>query len=905
MRLFTVFLVLLIGVYLPYIQASSIIPGAYIVEYNDVHEYHGHNALMASLDNVRDLFRVRHTYSSSLFRGMSFRINDEKPRAHSANPASLLISPRHPVLAQMLGSPEVKRIYPVYRIPRPQWTSKSDGHPYDNGLSQVNDVHKKLNLTGKGITIGILDSGVDYNHPALGGGFGQGYKFKYGYNLVDPAEDDTSAGRHLPEDDPFDPCSGGETEKEVSNKGYCLIGHGTHVSGIIGGFAPELVRIGKEALVVLFGQFAYISLQNFSGIAPDATFGMWRIFGCYSGASEDTVIKALEMAYEAGCDIINLSLGVENAWPEDAMAVVADRLTEKGVIVVGVAGNQGNQGVFMQNTPGSGKNSISVASVDNAFSTGKVLTVDALHNRSYPYQLSVSTRTFPSGVLTTIIDGEEALTGCELSKLSKKKVKGKILLVVRGECTFEKKVEVARSAGAIGVLFYDTESDIPVSSQTSKGSLPCAGISSSLGSELVDLFIKDSNTSSVVVSFPDQPKDLRKDTAGQVSAFSSVGPTYELDLKPGVSGIGGDVYSTLPLNQNGGWGVRSGTSMAAPHVAGVTALLLQAYRTEHTNTSPIYILEQLQNHARLATFQGAPDHPLRQGAGLVQPYTSLKNPIHISPAQISFNDTASLTEYKSYTLSVTNHGKRPLCLTIENIPSKSIKPYGSGFGYVPVEPIQRGDIEVTLVFSPSHDITVSPGQTVSIETSVELPNPEEYHYPIYGGFISLVDSTTKEALGTVPYFGVIGKMAELPIFDEGYPFLIATDNASTIYSSSDTFILNTQSDSFPMVVCRLLTASPRVDIEIVNEKGISLGTIEEGPNVYWERNTLGTDNRVRTVTWNGKVVASKIKPGDTIYPFTVSKGTYFLRIRALKLLGDPTSDYDWERWFSGPIRVES
>ncbi|KAI9032698.1 peptidase S8/S53 domain-containing protein [Phycomyces nitens] len=300
------------------------------------------------------------------------------------------------------------------------------------------------------------------------------------------------------------------------------------------------------------------------------------------------------------------------------MAVVADRLAEKGVIVVGVAGNQGSQGVFMQNTPGSGKSSISVASVENAFSTAQVLTVSALHNRSYPYQLSVSTLAFPDGLLTTIIDGDEALTGCDPSKIPKNKVKGKILLVMRGECTFEKKVEVGRSAGAIGVLFYDTESDIPVSSQTSKGSIPCAGISSSLGEELTKIFIKNPNTLSVAISFPSQPKDLRKDTAGQVSPFSSVGPTYELDLKPGVSGIGGDVYSTLPLNQNGGWGVRSGTSMAAPHVAGVTALMLQAYRKEHKDTSPIYIMEQLQNHARLATFQGAPDHPLRQGAGLVQ-----------------------------------------------------------------------------------------------------------------------------------------------------------------------------------------------------------------------------------------------------------------------------------------------
>lgn len=77
---------------------------------------------------------------------------------------------------------------------------------------------------------------------------------------------------------------------------------------------------------------------------------MFRIFGCEGGASEDTVIKAMLMAYDAGidllyiclkyvvdssvigCKIINLSLGIENSWPEDAMAVVAERLSNKGVI---------------------------------------------------------------------------------------------------------------------------------------------------------------------------------------------------------------------------------------------------------------------------------------------------------------------------------------------------------------------------------------------------------------------------------------------------------------------------------------------------------------------------------------------------------------------------------------------
>lgn len=153
------------------------------------------------------------------------------------------------------------------------------------------------------------------------------------------------------------------------------------------------------------------------------TIGAYRIFGCTGGAAEDVVIKAMEMAYEAGtwldsvrmigffltwgssigCDIINLSLSVESAWPENPMAVVADRLAQKGAIgncsfdlvhcmhtllmflfqVVTVAGNQGGQGVFMQTSPGSGTRALTVGSMENTFRYDKVLHASIFPNRSY------------------------------------------------------------------------------------------------------------------------------------------------------------------------------------------------------------------------------------------------------------------------------------------------------------------------------------------------------------------------------------------------------------------------------------------------------------------------------------------------------------------------------------------
>jgi len=73
-------------------------------------------------------------------------------------------------------------------------------------------------------------------------------------------------------------------------------GHGTHVSGIIAAGSNE------------FG---------FTGVAPNATLGMWRVFGCEGEASNDVLIQAFNMAYEAGVDLISASIGGPSGWTED------------------------------------------------------------------------------------------------------------------------------------------------------------------------------------------------------------------------------------------------------------------------------------------------------------------------------------------------------------------------------------------------------------------------------------------------------------------------------------------------------------------------------------------------------------------------------------------------------------
>ncbi|CAO3643371.1 unnamed protein product [Cunninghamella echinulata] len=736
-------------------------------------------------------------------------------------------------------------------------------------MTQVDRVHSELKNTGKGIVVGILDSGIDYTHPALGGGFGKGFKVAFGEDLVGDEYDARDPNPIVkPGPTPLDNCG---AESGAS-------GHGTHVAGIIA---------GKD--------------KTFKGVAPDATLGMWRVFGCNGSVNDDIIIKALLKAYDAGVDVINMSLGSSSAWAYGSEVSVIEQLIKKGVTVVISAGNEGASGAFTVGNPGVSPNAITVGSYDNARQIVYQVKVSGGLEATLNYGSDSDTK-YPTGEVVlgdkNIGSGKDA---CDPSTIPDT-VKGKYALVQRGACALVSKAQNVVAKGAIGVVIYNNAGDSAFGAVSDSGKIPALGIGAKDGLALTAAIKKGA----VTLSFEGKTAVAPIASANTVSAFSSVGATYELDLRPNLGGVGGYIYSTLPLyNGNGGFGLMSGTSMSSPYVAGSVALYLKSLENKK-RPSPKFIKEQFQHYTHKSPSANGLaniDSTLRQGAGLVQVYDIITQKVHVSPAQISFNDTSS-NQYKTHTLTLINNGKQTVSYQISNNATLAVNPYNRAkTGYTYTEPITYTNDTAKLRLSKK-SIKVAPGKSVKIRVSVIPPKTDPKDHIMYGGYVQFKSSNPKVALDlTVPYFGVVGKQKELPIFDSQNEFPFVSDKAdgSTIYEKNETFVLSRAKKNYPYILTRLISPTALLQTDLLDARGKVIGQAIE-PQEYLARNTLTPEELFYPIRWTGSYYPASTKP-HALTAKPVPEGTYQLRFRALKIFGNRDRKADYETWTSPKIKI--
>lgn len=505
------------------------------------------------------------------------------------NGVSITIDPDS--LGKLSRIPGVKALYPVFAMSLPETIEGNPDLSTAIGMTGADIVQTDLGFDGTGIKVAVMDTGIDYDHPDLGGCFGPGCRVAYGYDLVGDAYTGPGGTPPVPDGDPDD-CQG----------------HGTHVSGIV----------GADGIV--------------TGVAPGVTFGAYRVFGCDGSTSSDIMIAAMEMALADGMQVLNMSIGSAFwSWPQYPTAAAATRLVNMGVTVVASIGNEGDLGTFAAGAPGVGKKVIGVASVDNTHSSLPYFDVNGT-------QVPYNSMTF-AGPTPTSGTEEYVWVGraCDVTAgdVLEGDPAGKAALITRGACSFNEKATAAINAGAISVVIHNSS---PGGFNGTLG-VPIDGVTPVVGISLEDGEFMKAQAVPASLTWTDQLIVTPIPTGGYISAFSSYGLAADLSLKPDISAPGGSIYSTYVMEKSD-YATLGGTSMASPHVAGAAALLLQA----HPNTPSQAVGRILQNSADPFEWWGIPGagymEPVhRQGAGLLDVDDSILATTRVEPGKISLGES--------------------------------------------------------------------------------------------------------------------------------------------------------------------------------------------------------------------------------------------------------------------------
>ncbi|PYY27001.1 S8 family serine peptidase [Paenibacillus illinoisensis] len=544
----------------------------------------------------------------------------------------------------------------------------------------IDTLHEE-GITGKGVKVGVLDTGIDYHHPDLTGAY-KGYRAHDGEDpkQVDPA---TVKGWDFVDND-ADPME--TTYADWENSGYKELGvpaedyytsHGTHVSGTIAGQAKNNVGYAVK------------------GVAPDVDLYVYRVLGPGGSGEMSGIIAGIDKAIQDDLDVINLSLGAATNDPLDPASIALNNAMLQGVVSMVAAGNDGpSEGTL--GTPGASALAITVGASDVPLTIPTVtVTMDVYSNSNEEEaaeeaapeadaEVPTAAETAPEAdaeVPTAAETAPEADAGVptaaeetpaptytkelplfgkdfadDLNTLEGKTyelvyagigngsdfegidVQGNVALIARGEIALDAKIVNARKAGAAAALIYNNvEGTIPNYLGEMNGYIPTFQMEKELGEKL-----KDAN--GVMVTFGTTGQTVTE--GNKLADFSSRGPAaVNNDIKPDIVAPGVAVFSTYPVFVNDHTGENydiayariSGTSMATPHMAGIAALMLQ----EHADYTPFDVKTALMNTA--VDLNG--NYSVYEvGAGRVDPYRAVHTSVFakVQDKTIHFSNEESI-----------------------------------------------------------------------------------------------------------------------------------------------------------------------------------------------------------------------------------------------------------------------
>ena len=739
----------------------------------------------------------------------------------------------------------------------------------DNLSAQLMMHADQITQKGNGKVVAIIDTGVDMTHPAFAGALhGTPGLSEDKVEALSPHLGDGKTGSYVSEKFPF-AYDYADNDPDASPTGKAG-SHGTHVAGITAGNAGEIV-----------------------GIAPDAQIIVAKVARSASGGIPDSaLLAALDDMVVLRPDVVNLSLGQTGGMDNEAdsmYATVFKSLQDAGVTVNAAAGNEYTAGYgnlsgknlpFASDPdssvlcePASFSSVVSVASVDNSLSHSAFTVGD----RDIAYQRAggADGQKMPdlsdlTGGPFEYVDGGigSPEDGAALKAKYPEGLAGKIVLVKRGSLTFQAKFNnIADSKPAGFILYNNVPGDSLVVMSLATDGVPAAFISQADGEAML---AADDHHLSVAPG-----KVVPPSSKYSMSAFSSWGVTPDLRLKPEVSAPGGNIYSAVP---GGTYEFKSGTSMATPQMAGVSAVVLQRVENDPLFASmsareKVDVVQNLIMGTAAPIVDplqdtGAPYSPRKQGSGLANVLAATTSSVYptVVGAPEQSRPKADLGDgTKGWHFDVTLHNLSGAEATYE-LSSQALSEIVEGGFFTGHSADWRGkgvDIaysgaavsgtdEGAIITVPANGeatvgVDVKPGADFDASVAQNTPNGT-----FLDGFVRFTSKTASQPDLTVPYLGFYGNWGKAPIFDA----LASEGGAHTLASWVYNGTTGQQLGYNPLV-----KDADRIGLPTSSKNVISRSDASGAPTVLQPR--TGTLRSVHTIN-----AAYTNAAGETVASFT-------------------------------------
>ena len=635
---------------------------------------------------------------------------------------------------------------------------------------------------GEGKVIAVIDTGVDTTHQAFTGALaGTPALTPQKVAALSSQLGEGKTGVYISQKFPFayDYADGdNDALPREGGSGF----HGTHVAGIAAGNADKII-----------------------GTAPDAQVIVAKVTRSEDDALLDSALLAsLDDMLILHPDVINLSLGWTAGMDNEAdtvYATVYKKLQDAGITVNAAAGNAFSTGYgnnsgkglpyasdpdsSVIDEPATYSSVVAVASVENAL----IRNAFTVNGKDIGYQRSRGMNgekvayfsDLPAGTYEYVDAGfasEEDVAA--LKEKYPDGLAGKIALVSRGKMTYQKKVENLYDLHPAGILVYNNVSvgSLIIMNLTTQD-MPAAFISQADGQAMLDA---PEHTLSIA-----EGQVLPQSSIYEASEFSSWGVSPDLRLKPEIAAPGGNVFSSIP---NGAYEQTSGTSMATPQMAGISAIVLQRVQSDplFASMSARQQADVVQNlimgTARpltdAAQTTGALYSPRQQGAGLVDALAATTSSVYptVVGAPEQSRPKADLGDgTKGWHFDVTLHNLSGVPATYE-LSSQALSEIVDGGFFTEHSSDWRGHgVEITYSGAASAS---AEGATVTVPASGEAtvgidiaPGSEFASYvadntpngTFLDGFVRFASKTDGQPDLAVPYLGFYGDWGKAPIFD--------------------------------------------------------------------------------------------------------------------------------------------